>query len=83
MQIIPLYRYTRPDSGTTVSPVKPDCEYTEMFRMIADEGMELTDGATTSSCVDTDNVSAWQEVSIQTETELKAQAYDIITGVIE
>ena len=36
MQIVNLYKYIRDDGGTTVSPVKPNIEYTEMFRLIAD-----------------------------------------------
>ena len=62
MQKIPLYRYTRPDGGVTVSTVKPDTEYTEMVRLVADEGNALTDGNTTTPCVDTDNPDVWAEV---------------------
>lgn len=48
MQTIPLYRYTRPDGGVNVSPKKPDGDYTEMVRVIADEGKILViDGAQT------------------------------------
>lgn len=67
MQRITLYRYNRPDGGVTVSPVKPDREYTELFRLITDEGMELTDGFTFSICVDTDNPEAWEEVEAHEE----------------
>ena len=62
MQTINLYRYNRPDGGVTVSPVMPDCEYTEMFRLVADEGFVLTDGETFTHCVDTDDVGAWTEI---------------------
>ena len=62
MQEITLYRYNRPDGGVTVSPVKPDTEYTELFRLVADEGCTLTDGTNSASCVDTDNPQAWTEV---------------------
>ena len=88
MQILPLYRYTRPDGGTTDSTVKPDAEYTELFRLVADEGMALTDGNTTTSCTDTTDPSAWSEVE-DTETpeesvvQEKARAYDILVGVSE
>ena len=37
MQIINLYKYTREDGGVTVSPIKPDCEYTDMVRLVADD----------------------------------------------
>jgi hypothetical protein len=62
MQMIPLYRYTRPGGGVTVSTVKPDTEYTELSRLVADDGFILTDGETFTSCTDTDNPSAWSEV---------------------
>ena len=63
MEIKTLYKYTRPDGGTTVSTVKPDGEYTETFRLIADEGKLLTqDGENMTSCVDTDTVEGWREV---------------------
>lgn len=62
MQIIPLYRYNRPDGGVTVSPVKPEGEYTELFRLIADEGMMLTDGENFTGCTDTDSLDKWSEV---------------------
>ena len=61
MQKITLYRYIRPDGGVTVSPVKPDCEYTEMFRLIADDGMILTDGENQTTCTDTDAPDKWSE----------------------
>lgn len=38
MQTIPLYHYTSPDGGVTVSKVKPETEYTELARLVADEG---------------------------------------------
>lgn len=62
MQTITLYRYIRPDGGVTVSPVKPNCDYTEMFRLVADEGMVLTDGENYSACVDTNKPDVWSEV---------------------
>ncbi len=89
MQSITLYKYTRPDGGTTVSTVKPDCEYVELVRLVADEGKALTDGMNVTTCTDTDNPGAWSEVEdtenpdAMTETEQKARAYDILTGVSE
>lgn len=65
MQKITLYRYARPDGGVSVSPVKPDGEYTELFRLVADEGMILTDGTTRTTCIDTDTPDAWQEVEAE------------------
>lgn len=62
MQTIKLYRFTRPDGGLTVSPVKPDAAYTELFRLVADEGMALTDGVNVTTCTDTDTPSLWSEI---------------------
>lgn len=62
MKTIPLYRYSRPGGGVTVSTVKPDSKYTELARLFADEGYILTDGANYTSCIDTDYPDAWVEV---------------------
>lgn len=64
MQIKPLYKYKRPDGGITVSPTKPEgIEFSEEFRLIADEGKLLTkDGENTPPCIDVDDVTGWQEV---------------------
>lgn len=62
MTQIPLYKYTRPNGGTTVSPIKPDGEYTQMVRLIADEGMELMKGDNRATCADADSAEGWTEV---------------------
>jgi len=62
MQAITLYRYKRANGGITVSPIKPECEYTEMARLIADEGKALTNGETVTHCVDTDTEEGWWEI---------------------
>ena len=68
MQIITLYKYTRADGGTTVSPVKPECEHTELVRLVADEGKVLTkDGENFTSCIDTDTADGWYEVEAETD----------------
>lgn len=73
MQIINLYRYTRPDGGVTVSPVKPEGEYEPMYRLVADEGMALTkDGENFTSCADVESVVGWYEVAIETEEATEA-----------
>ena len=59
MRIIPLYRYTRPDGGVTVSPIKPDEPYTELCRLIADEGMAITNGVIITDCIDVDSADGW------------------------
>ena len=68
MQTITLYRYIREGGGVTTSPVKPDCEYTEMYRLIADEGKMLTqDGADLYPCTDVASVEGWYEVDAPEE----------------
>ena len=62
MQTIALYRYTRPDGGISVSPIKPNVEYTEMVRLIADEGKALTDGTNTTTCTDVSSAEGWTEI---------------------
>jgi hypothetical protein len=62
MEIRTLYRYTRADGGVTVSPNKPECEYTEMYRLIADEGKALTDGEIITPCIDVDSTDGWSEI---------------------
>ena len=69
MQTITLYRYSRADGGVTVSPVKPDTDYTELYRLVADEGMVLTDGESFTSCTDTANPELWSEVVDTENTE--------------
>lgn len=62
MQTITLYRYTRPDGGISVSPIKPNVEYTEMVRLVADEGKTLTDGTNTTTCTDVSSAEGWTEI---------------------
>lgn len=62
MQTITLYRYTRPDGGISVSPIKPNAEYTEMVRLVADEGKILTDGTNTTMCIDVSSAEGWTEI---------------------
>ncbi len=69
MQTITLYKYEREDGGTTVSPVKPDCEHTTLFRLIADEGMVLSNGDVTTECIDTDDAEGWAETEAPAEVE--------------
>ncbi len=68
MQIITLYRYERENGGVTVSPIKPNAEHTEMYRIVADEGKLLTiDGVNTTSCADVETLDGWYEVDAPIE----------------
>ena len=62
MKTILLYKYERVEGGTTVSPLKPDCEYTEMYRLVADEDKMLQNGETITSCIDVENTEGWIEI---------------------
>jgi hypothetical protein len=63
MQVKTLYRYERKPNCVTISTLSPlDVEYTETYRLIADEGMILTNGVTETVSVDTDNPNEWQEI---------------------
>ena len=70
MQIKTLYRIIRTDGGITVSPIKPNNdEYTEMYRLIADEGkVIISDGINTCQCIDVETYDRWYEIdTIQKE----------------
>ena len=71
MQIINLYKYERESGKITVSPIKPeDKPYTEMFRLVADEGMTLTyNGMVVGAVIDTDSLDGWAEVEKPEEPE--------------
>ena len=60
-----LYFFEREEGKFTVSTEKPDCEYTLRYRLIADEGKELTkDGENFTSCIDVDDIEGWSEVEV-------------------
>ncbi len=82
MQTIPLYRYTREDGGVTVSTAKPDTEFTEQTRLVADEGYILTDGTNYTACTDTADPSRWTEVE-DTENPNEATAEDYQSALSE
>lgn len=69
MQIRTLYKTVRTDDGVTVSPKRPESgEYTEMLRLVADEGKLLTvNGIDTTPCVDVESTDGWYEVDAPEE----------------
>ena len=68
MEIKELYRYEREPGKVTVSTVKPECEYTAMYRIIASEGFLVTqDGMNQYGVVDTNNKDGWYEVEAPIE----------------
>ena len=69
MQVINLYKYIRENGGVTVSPNKPNVEYTEMYRLVADEGKILTNGEIVTSCVDVETIEGWNEIEATDEAD--------------
>lgn len=67
MQVKPLYKYTRDDGGTTVSLDEPDRPYTVLFRVVADEGKLVTDGAIQAPCIDVESTEGWVEIDAPEE----------------
>lgn len=64
-----LYKYTRDDGGITVSINKPECEYTELVRIIAENGKRITkDGENLYIVIDQDTIEGWYEVSAPEES---------------
>ena len=77
MQIKPLYKYARADGGITITPVQPDAAYTKLYRLVAEDGGEITNGEITTTCIDVESRDRWHDVDGEiTDTE----ALDIITG---
>ena len=63
-----LYRYKREEGCVTVSTEKPEnISYEETYRLIADEGMILTNGVEETCCVDTDHPEEWSEIEAPEE----------------
>lgn len=62
MIIMTTYKY-KEKNGYAVSPRKPDCEYTEAMRLIAEEGHALTkDGINYYYCIDVETADGWLEI---------------------
>lgn len=71
-----LYRVTRSDGGVDVTPIKPSHnDYTETYRLIADDGMILTDGENTCTCIDTDYPENYTEIAETDFTEATETDY--------
>lgn len=62
MEIITLYRYSRQNGGTTVSPNKPDVEFTNLYRLVAGGGKILSNGVEQVFCTDTETPDQWIEI---------------------
>lgn len=87
MEVITLYRYERQQNKVTVSPEKPNVEYTEMYRLIADKGKILVNGDIETACIDVHSTEGWAEIdapSEEVDSEANyAEAGKILLGVTE
>ena len=77
MQIKPLYKYTRIDGGITITPIQPDVAYTQLYRLVAEDSGEITNGEITTTCIDVESYDGWHDVDDEiTDTE----ALEILLG---
>lgn len=77
MQIKPLYKYSRTEGGITITPIQPDVAYTQLYRLVAEDGSEITNGEITTTCIDVESYDGWYDVDVEiTDTE----ALQIIMG---
>lgn len=83
MEIRTLYRYTREDGGIDVSPEQPVGEYTTLYRLIADEGMELVKDDIRTCCIDTDTTKGWVEEPIEDDDITADELVEMIRGEME
>lgn len=77
MEQIVLYRYKRENGGVTISPEKPvGTEYDTAIRLVAGEGMLLTNGEKTAYCTDVEDITGWYEIIAPTPTDEGDDATD-------
>lgn len=65
MQKITLYRVVNADGSVTVTPKEPKQYDSTLYRLVADEGMELVKGDERTIAVDTDSTDEWEEVEAE------------------
>lgn len=79
MQKITLYRVKNADGSVTITPKEPEQYESTLYRLVADEGMELVKGEERTIAVDTDSVEGWEEVEAETDTR-EGEYYAIPRG---
>lgn len=63
MKMIPLYKAKKSDGSISITLTKPEGEYTQMVRIVADSGMSLTaNGIQKFPIVDTESTEGWREI---------------------
>ena len=75
MQIVNPYRYERKPGKITTSPVKPDdnVDYSIIYRLIADEGMAITNGSSIVECIDTNSLEGWTDCDLPEELTIEEE----------
>lgn len=79
-----LYKSERKGGGYTVSPVKPEGSYQVRWRLIAEEGMAITNGEATVTVIDVQHrkdCKAWSDCELP--DELKPQSIETIVQGIQ
>lgn len=79
-----LYKSERKGGGYTVSPIKPEGSYQVRWRLIAEEGMAITNGETTVTVVDLQHrkdCESWSDCDLP--EELKPQSIETIVQGIQ
>jgi hypothetical protein len=64
MRVIELFRYDN-DGRITITPNRAsETDIPSKYRLVADDGMELTDGTIVSECIDIpcNQIGVWREV---------------------
>ena len=63
MRKVTLYRYKREDGGISISPNKPNTNFTTKLRLIADNGKHLSNDGGQRRCkvIDVESDEGWIE----------------------
>lgn len=66
MRTIQLYKYLLEGNNTIITPSPlENYSYTStLWRLVADDGFQLTDGTSIRTCVDTETPENWSEILI-------------------
>ena len=58
-----IYKYQHPNGILSIGPNKPETgEYQTYYRLVADEGKNITDGMLITKSVDTKDIDTWSEI---------------------
>lgn len=69
MKTINLYEIKRVDGGVTITPIPQENIEPSKIRLVADEGMVLTNGELTTTVIDVDSAEEWTEIEAPIDWE--------------